>query len=313
MQVFSSLLELKNAYEQIKDENLAVALGTFDGVHIGHQNVILQAVKLAKKYNGISAVFTFSNHPLSVIAPKAAPLIINDTLAKIRDIEALGVDILCNIEFTAEMSKMPPIAFMQMIQEYLAPKFVVTGPNYTFGVRGEGTPMLLQKDGSKYGFEAYMHHFVYCQSSMVSSTVIRRALLSGDLEKANKMLGKPFSIDEEVIHGKKRGRTLGYPTANLAIKDTRAMLPNGVYIVYAYVDGIKYNAIASIGTNPTFKDISRRVEVNIFDFNQDIYGKIIRIDFLKAVRREIKFSSVDALLLQLKKDVQTAKNYFVKE
>lgn len=313
MQVFSSLLELENACKQFHYENLAVALGTFDGVHIGHQNVILQAVKLAKKYKGTSAVFTFSNHPLSIIAPKAAPLIINDTLAKIRDIEALGVDILCNIEFTSEMSQMTPKAFMQMIQDYLAPKFVVTGPNYTFGIRGEGTPLLLQKDGAKYGFEAYMHHFVYCQSNMVSSTVIRRALLNGDLDMANKMLGKPFSIDEEVIHGKKRGRTLGYPTANLAIEDNRVMLPNGVYIVHAYIDGIKYNAIASIGTNPTFRDISRRVEVNIFDFNQDIYGKIMRVDFLQAIRREIKFSSVDALLLQMKKDVQTAKNYFVKE
>ncbi len=236
---------------------------------------------------------------------------INDTSAKIRDIKNLGVDILFNIEFTAQMSRMTPNEFMQMLKDYLAPKFLVTGPNYTFGIRGEGTPLLLQKEGKKYGFTAYMHHFVYCQSSMVSSTAVRREILSGDLDKANKMLGNPFSIDEEVIHGKKRGRILGYPTANLAINKNRVMLPNGVYIVYAYVDNIRYNAIASIGTNPTFKDISRRVEVNIFDFNKDIYGKVIRIDFLKAIRREIKFASVDALLVQMKKDVKTAKEYFL--
>ena len=311
MKIFSSLSDIQKM--NFKDKNLAVALGTFDGVHIGHQNVICEAVNLAKKNQGLSAVFTFSNHPRSVIFPERQMLIINDTLAKIRDIEALGVDFLFNVEFTKQMSSMQPEEFMQMLKECFAPKFIVTGPNYTFGAKGAGTPQLLQSEGEKYGFKAYMHHFVYCQNSMVSSTTIRKAILDGDLAKANKMLGKPFSIDEEVIHGKKRGRMLGFPTANLAIKDNRIMLPNGVYIVSAYVDGQRYNAVASIGTNPTFKDISRRVEVNIFDFHKDIYGKIIRVDFLAAIRREIKFTSVDALLSQMKKDVQKAKDYFVTE
>lgn len=311
MKIFSSLSDIKKF--DFADKNLAVALGTFDGVHLGHQNVICEAVNLAKKNHGSSAVFTFSNHPRCVIFPDRKLPLINDTLAKIRDIENLGVDYLFNVEFTAQMSNMMPEDFMQMMKDCFAPKFVVTGPNYTFGAKGAGTPQLLQQDGAKYGFKAYMHHFVYCQNSMVSSTAIRKAILEGDLAKANKMLGKPFSIDEEVIHGKKRGRMLGFPTANLAIKDDRIMLPNGVYIVSAYVDGRKYGAVASIGTNPTFRDISRRVEVNIFDFSKDIYGKIIRVDFLEAIRREIKFTSVDALLSQMKKDVQKAKNYFVTE
>lgn len=311
MKIFSSLSDIKKF--DFADKNLAVALGTFDGVHLGHQNVICEAVNLAKKNHGSSAVFTFSNHPRCVIFPDRKLPLINDTLAKIRDIENLGVDYLFNVEFTAQMSNMMPEDFMQMMKDCFAPKFVVTGPNYTFGAKGAGTPQLLQKEGAKYGFKAYMHHFVYCQNSMVSSTAIRKAILEGDLAKANKMLGKPFSIDEEVIHGKKRGRMLGFPTANLAIKDDRIMLPNGVYIVSAYVDGRKYGAVASIGTNPTFRDISRRVEVNIFDFSKDIYGKIIRVDFLEAIRREIKFTSVDALLSQMKKDVQKAKNYFVTE
>ena len=311
MKIFSSLSDIKKF--DFADKNLAVALGTFDGVHLGHQNVICEAVNLAKKNHGSSAVFTFSNHPRCVIFPDRKLPLINDTLAKIRDIENLGVDYLFNVEFTAQMSNMMPEDFMQMMKECFAPKFVVTGPNYTFGAKGAGTPQLLQKEGAKYGFKAYMHHFVYCQNSMVSSTAIRKAILEGDLAKANKMLGKPFSIDEEVIHGKKRGRMLGFPTANLAIKDDRIMLPNGVYIVSAYVDGRKYGAVASIGTNPTFRDISRRVEVNIFDFSKDIYGKIIRVDFLEAIRREIKFTSVDALLSQMKKDVQKAKDYFVTE
>lgn len=311
MQVFSSLLDIKNL--NLQDKNLAVALGTFDGVHIGHQNVILQAVKLAKEHQGMSAVFTFSNHPLSIIAPKRKPLIINDTLAKIRDIENLGVDILFNIEFTPQMCQMTPEEFLKMLHDYLAPKFLVTGPNYSFGAKGAGTPELLKNSGEKYGFKAFIQHFIYCHNNMVSSTEIRKALAEGDLDGANKMLGKPFSINEEVIHGKKRGRLLGFPTANLAIEIKRAMVPNGVYVVEAYVKGQKYQGVASVGTNPTFEDISRRVEVNIFDFNHDIYGEIIRVDFLKMLRREIKFTSVDALLHQMKKDVKRTKDYFVKE
>ena len=308
MRIFSSLDDIKKA--GLKFPHLAVALGMFDGVHIGHQTVIAQAVKLAKEHGGTSAVFTFSNHPLTILAPDKKPLYINDEPAKIRDIEALGVDLLFNIEFTKQLSAMSPDDFMAMLRDYLSPEFVVTGPNYSFGSMGKGTPELLAEKGSQYGFKAYMHHFVYCRNSMVSSTAIRRALIDGDLDRANQMLGKPFSIDEEVSHGKKRGRLLGFPTANLMLSDDRAMVPNGVYIVAAYVDGRRYNAIASVGTNPTFRDISRRVEVNIFDFAHDIYGKVIRIDFLKAIRREIKFTSVDALLIQIKKDVQTAKDYF---
>lgn len=308
MRVISSLSEIKEI-QNLKQENLAVALGTFDGVHIGHRNVILEAVKLAKQHNGKSAVFTFSNHPLSVIAPNHKPLIINDTMAKIRNIAQLGVDYLFNIEFTQELCKMSPENFIKMLYENLAPKYLVTGPNYSFGAKGKGTPDLLRAFGSEFGFKVYTHHFVYCQNNMVSSTLIRQSLLEGNLDVANEMLGHAFSIDEKVIHGKKRGRKLGYPTANLAIKENRVMLPNGVYIVQAYVDGKCYGAIASIGTNPTFSDISRRVEVNIFDFRQDIYDKIIRVDFLKAIRREIKFSSVDALLNQMHKDVAMAKAY----
>lgn len=311
MKIFSSLEDIKKS--GLKFPNLAVALGMFDGVHIGHRTVIEKAVKLAHEHHGTSAVFTFRNHPMSVIAPSRKPLIINDNAAKVRDIEDIGVDVLVDIEFTKELSAMSPEAFMAMLRDYLAPKFVVTGPNYSFGAMGKGTPELLAKEGGKYGFKAYMHHFVYCQNSMVSSTAIRLALLDGDLDSANKMLGRPFSIDEEVSHGKKRGRLLGFPTANLMLSDDRAMVPNGVYIVAAYVGGRRYDAIASVGTNPTFRDISRRVEVNIFDFSHDIYGEIIRIDFLKAIRREIKFTSVDALLMQIKKDVQTAKDYFAAE
>ena len=313
MRVFSSLSQIQELNTDLKQANLAIALGTFDGVHIGHRNVILEAVKLAKQHDGKSAVFTFANHPLSIIAPNHKPLIINDTLAKIRDIEKLGVDYLFNVEFTPELCKMSPENFIKMLYENLAPKYLVTGPNYSFGAKGKGNPDLLREFGNQYGFKVYTHHFVYCQNNMVSSTLIRRALLEGNLDIANEMLGHAFSIDEKVIHGKERGRKLGFPTANLAIKENRVMLPNGVYVVYAYVDGKRYDAIASIGTNPTFSDISRRVEVNIFNFHQDIYDKIIRVDFVKAIRREIKFTSVDALLKQMHKDVAVSKAYFAKE
>lgn len=310
MQVFTSLSEFKLQHH--KYANIALALGTFDGIHIGHQNVILQAVKLAKEHGGTAAVLTFSNHPISVLNHERTPLIINDTPTKINTISQLGVDILLNIEFTRDLAQLSPHDFMAMLERDIGPKYVVTGPNYSFGLHGAGRPALLQAEGPRYGFQAYMHHFVYCQNSMVSSTLIRLAISDGDLERANKMLGRYFSIQEEVIHGKKRGRMLGFPTANLAVNNERLMLPNGVYIVYAYVRGQRYHAVASIGTNPTFMDITRRVEVNIFDFNENIYGEILRVDFVKPIRREIKFTSVDALLAQMKKDVKYAQEYLAK-
>lgn len=290
--------------------NLSVALGMFDGVHRGHQSIINRAVEIAQQTGGKSAVFTFRNHPLSVLAPESMPPQIGDTRLKEMLIERLGVDILVCLPFTKELSRERPEDFLIQLQRYLAPRHVVTGPNFTFGSKGKGTQRMLLRVGPDYGFEAELCSAIQEEGSPVSSTRIRRLLSEGRLTEANLFLGYPFTFVGYVIHGDRRGRTLGFPTANLAIPDARVMLPNGVYAAEAVAEGRTYRALANIGTNPTFPGCNRRMEVNLQDYGGDLYDKLLEVRFLAQLREEKKFASVDELVHQMHRDKETAKKYW---
>lgn len=305
MQVFSKIMDLTQLYPRI-----VMALGTFDGVHVGHQSIIRQAVSLAEKIQGISVVFTFSNHPLSVIAPEQAPLQIGDMISKENILTELGVDILVNIPFTKKFAKISPERFLETLQENFAPAYIVVGPNFSFGYRGNGNPRMLVREGHTYGFKAEIAAVVQWQGHTVSSTRIRELLLGGNLDLANEFLGRPFSFGGRVVHGDRRGRLLGFPTANLAIADSRAMLPNGVYAVRVTLQGKGYEGIANIGTNPTFEGCNRRLEVHILDFSGDIYDAALQVQFLKKIRDEQKFPSAEHLVRQLHEDKATARTLF---
>lgn len=301
MQIFSTITNLTNTYD-----NIVIALGTFDGVHRGHQSIIQQAIHLGKSIGGVCVVFTFSNHPLTILSPTNAPLRISDNRCKQADMAALGVDILMNVPFTKKMSALAPLEFLQLLRDNFAPKYVVVGPNYSFGRKGEGTPRMLLQKGAAYGFIAEIHPVVQVNHHLISSTKIRNLLLGGQLEAANTMLGKPYRISGSVIPGDQRGRLLGFPTANLSIGEHRAMLPNGVYAVRTTVDGTAYRAVANIGTNPTFNGLTRHVEVHLLNFAQDLYEKTIFVEFLKKIRDEKKFSGKDALINQIQADITAA-------
>ena len=301
MQIFSTITNLTSTYD-----NIVIALGTFDGVHRGHQSIIQQAIHLGKSIGGVCVVFTFSNHPLTILSPTNAPLRICDNRCKQADMAALGVDILMNVPFTKKMSALAPLEFLQLLRDNFAPKYVVVGPNYSFGRKGEGTPRMLLQKGAAYGFIAEIHPVVQVNHHLISSTKIRNLLLGGQLEAANTMLGKPYRISGSVIPGDQRGRLLGFPTANLSIGEHRAMLPNGVYAVRTTVDGTAYRAVANIGTNPTFNGLTRHVEVHLLNFAQDLYEKTIFVEFLKKIRDEKKFSGKDALINQIQADITAA-------
>lgn len=303
MQIFSTITNLTKNYS-----NIVVALGTFDGVHVGHQNIIKQAIELAKSINGVSVVFTFSNHPLTVISPDNAPLYISDNRCKQQAMEELGVDILENVVFTKKFANLSPIEFMKLLQENFAPKYIVVGPNYTFGFKGEGTPKVLLKKSASYGFVSEIQPVVHMNHHVVSSTRIRNLLAAGKLDDVNVLLGRPFRISGPVIHGDERGRLLGFPTANMAISPHQAMLPNGVYDVNVIVAGTKYKGVANIGTNPTFNGINRHVEVHILEFKENIYEKIIFVEFLHKIRDEEKFSSIEELIQQIHADIKSVSN-----
>jgi len=300
MQVYHKLKDFTKQFPRV-----AIALGMFDGVHIGHQSIIRRAVELAG-VDGTSAVFTFSNHPMSVLSPAHMPLQIGTEALKAQQAEELGVDLFVSIPFTRDFAQRTPEEFLALLREDFAPRYVVTGPNYTFGQKGRGTQRQLLREGSDYGFQAEICPAILRDGRPVSSTRIRALIAEGRLAEANDFLGHPFRVIERVIHGDRRGRTIGFPTANLPIGAHAAMLPNGAYAVRVRVGAAWYGGMANIGSNPTFDGTNRRIEANIAAFDDDLYDQEITVDFLAKLRDEQKFSSALELVRQLKKDQANA-------
>ncbi len=305
MQVFSTVDKLCDQYP-----NITVALGTFDGVHIGHQKIIGRAVALAKAIQGTSVVFTFSNHPLSIVDPQRCPaqLISNEYKAEL--MQELGVDVLLNIPFTFELLKYSAAEFIHLLKMNLTPKHIVIGPNYSFGYKCAGNPALLAEAGLKENFEVEVHPAVLMDGDIVSSTLIRKFIAEGNVSAGARLLGRNFRIKGQVITGDQRGRILGFPTANLALPDKFAVPNNGVYAVKTYYDHHVYPSIANIGINPTFNGTNRHIEVHLLNFSGDLYHQFIEIEFLEKLRSEKTFPGVHELIEQIKTDIQAAQSYY---
>ena len=301
MEIYTKITDVSHKYG-----NVALALGMFDGLHLGHQSIIRRAVDLAKADGGTAMVMTFANHPLTVIAPDQVPLMLSDNETKASIIEKCGVDVLFSIPFTKYFSRIAPEDFLGMLRDNIAPKFVVTGANYTFGRMGKGNRKMLLRLASSFGFAADICPTVLRDGKAISSTRIREFLASGDLATANDFLGRPFEFGGRVVHGDRRGRTLGFPTANVKVSKERAMLPNGAYAVEVCLDGDVYDGLANIGNNPTFEGKERRLEVNIQNFDADIYDRFIETRFLAKLRDERKFAGAEELIKQLRRDRERA-------
>ena len=303
MEIIKKIAGLTKKYPQP-----VVALGMFDGVHLGHASVIRHAIDTAQKIGGTSIVFTFSNHPLTVIAPEDAPLMIGSRNLRREIFSDMGVDVLIEIPFTKDFSRKSPEEFLELLQEKISPAYVVTGPNYTFGRFGRGNGRMLLREAENFGFKAEVCQAFTVDRKTVSSTRIRALIAAGDLTSANELLGRNFTYAGEVVNGDRRGRKIGFPTANLEIADYRAMLPNGAYIVRVKVRGKFFNGIANVGNNPTFKVAKRRLEVFIDNFSGDIYGEEIFVSFVSKLRDEKIFASVEDLKTQLNEDLRVMRN-----
>ena len=301
-------MDIIKKFAKVSYEKPVVALGMFDGVHVGHASVIRRAVEIATEIHGTSMVLTFSNHPLSVIAPENAPLAVGDKFLRREIFESIGVKVLIEIPFTKELCRKSPEEFLELLRERIAPVYVVTGQNYTFGRLGRGNGRMLIREGENYGFKAEICPTITIGKKTVSSTKIRALIAAGDLSAANELLGRNFTYTSQVMHGDKRGRKLGFPTANLEIEDRHSMLPNGVYVVRVKVGDEIFNGIANIGNNPTFKVAKRRLEVFIDNFSGDIYGENISVSFVEKIRDEKTFDSIDELKTQLRADLDFLKS-----
>lgn len=280
-----------------------VALGTFDGLHRGHLDVIGTAKQEAEHTGAKLAVFTFSNHPLEWINPAHVPVALVTPAVKLQLLESLGVDVLIDIPFNQLVADLLPQQFLERLRA-LNYSCLVVGENFTYGQRGVGNVYTLAASAQAMGFKLIVRKLVSNNGTIVSSTEIRRLITAGEVQQAAKMLGRSYSISGIVAHGNERGRLLGYPTANLELVDAHVAIPlGGVYAVRAYVDGSVYGGMANIGKNPTFGDVEKpRLETNIFGFSGDIYGKTLTIEFVQRIRGEVKFAGIDALKAQLAQD-----------
>lgn len=289
-----------------KDPNSVVTVGTFDGVHLGHRAIMDTVAEKAEDRNARSVIVTFDPHPRDIINPGEAGIKLLTTLEERREIlEGLGIDLMVVIPFDRDFSLLTSEEFVRdIIVDKIGVSEFVIGYDHHFGRDREGSIDTVKRLGEEIGFDAYVVSRQEVGNHTVSSTAIRNALSEdGNVELASELLGRPYLLNGTVVHGDKRGKQIGFPTANIKPEHHNKIIPkDGVYAVKVRVEGKWYGGMMNIGTRPTFDGKARILEVNLFDFNEEIYGKNLQIRFYKRLRNETRFESVEELKEQLKKD-----------
>jgi len=285
----------------------AVALGVFDGIHLGHRAILGTAVAQARRHGLAALACTFEPHPIDVLQPGRAPLPLTTLAERLELIAETGIDTAVVITFTPAVAAVEPEAFVRdVLVGTLGARHVVVGFNHRFGRRARGDAGLLEALGAELGFHAHVVPPTTVDGVLVSSSEIRAALQAGDLPRAAKLLGRPYAVQGEVVRGVGRGRTLGFPTANVN-SDRPLPLPAGVYACHAFLDTARYRAVINLGVRPTFGGTELAVEAHLLDFAGDLYGRRIKLQFLRRLRDEMRFPDVEALRTQIAQDVAAAR------
>lgn len=300
-----STLEVIHNYKKFKtSKKTIVTIGTFDGVHIGHQKIIEQLVFEAKKEDAVSVVLTFFPHPRMVLQTDNTIKLIHTIDERITALEKTGLDYLIVHPFDEEFSRLTAIDFVRsVLVEYLNTSTLIIGYDHRFGKNREGNFEQLEEFGHMYDFEVKQIPAQDINDISVSSTKIRNALKDGDVKKANNYLGSPFSLTGTVVYGDQIGNTIGYPTANIAIEEKYKLIPKkGAYLVSTRIADVLYYGMMNIGNRPTVHGKKKTIEVHLFDYEGNLYGKKLQISLLDFLRKEQKFSSVTDLQKQLALD-----------
>jgi len=302
MQIIDDLTFIKEDFA-----SPVVTIGNYDGLHLGHQAIIKRVIELARQGKGEAVVLTFEPHPVKFLHPELQIPLITPYRKKMMLLTQFGVDVTINLPFTEDIARMSAREFIQdIVQRRIAPRQVVVGFNFTFGKGRTGTSEELKKIGESLGFKVEIIPPFYVDGEIVSSTRIRELIARGDIKEANRMLGSNFFMLGRVIHGHARGKGLGFPTANLEI--TQDLYPNdGVYAATVIVDERRYDGVVNIGTNPTFNDGQLAVEVFLFDYQGDLYGKELQVALVDKIRDEQTFPSAELLVRQIEQDIQRAR------
>ncbi len=286
-------------------------IGNFDGVHLGHQAVLSQLAMKGDMLNLPAVVITFEPQPNEFFAPDKAPARLSRFREKVEALRCYSIDEICVLRFNEKLARMSAQSFIeQLLIDGLNVRYLVVGDDFKFGKDRQGDFELLQQAGAQYGFQVVNMHTFSIKQKRVSSTRIRQALKTGDLVLAEQLLGRPYKMSGRVAHGQKLGRTLGFPTANIHLHRQKVPL-SGVYAIQVFgIEGEPVNGVANVGVRPTVGESKALLEVHLFDFNRDIYGEHVQVNFLHKLRDEQKFNGLDALVKQIELDCERAKAYF---
>jgi riboflavin kinase / FMN adenylyltransferase len=283
--------------------SLSIAIGVFDGVHIGHQALIHQTASRAKRQGGRALAATFDPLPIQALAPGAPPSALSDVDERVRLLHAAGADDVVVFHFTKEFSTLTADEFVRRLTGAGEVRQIFVGEDFQFGRDRGGDVRTLAAAGSDHGFEVLVAPPVTLDGEIVSSTRTRNALLAGDVVSAARLLGRPYSVTGTVVHGDKRGRALGFPTMNLSVPRHRLLPRDGIYAMWATVNGQRVAAAASLGVRPTFGGGDRVLEAYLLDWSGDAYGDSVEAAFVKRLRDELRFSSAAELSDQIARDV----------
>ncbi|NTV13202.1 MAG: bifunctional riboflavin kinase/FAD synthetase [Desulfobulbaceae bacterium] len=307
MQLYRSLEELPE-----KPRNTFVTIGNFDGVHLGHQMLFSEVVGKAYRHQGVSIAITFDPHPLQVVRPQFGLKLISTFEQKVELVQMANLDILIVLPFTPELAATPADLFIARLLQQVGVTELVVGYDYAFGKGRQGDIPFLKEQGQKHGFAVSVVEAYYVDNMLASSTKIRELVTQGRMREVRKLLGRYYQIRGEVKMGKKRGGAeLGFPTANLHIAPEDLCPKHGVYVTQVTYGGKCYGGVLNIGQNPTFAardgELPIRAETHIFDFDQEIYGHPIKVNLLRFLRDEKKFSGPTELAAQISEDIRQAK------
>jgi riboflavin kinase/FMN adenylyltransferase len=296
--------------EGVQLQDTWLTIGTFDGVHRGHQEIVRSLVSKAHADGSEAVVLTFYPHPAVVIGKRQNPSYLTTPEERAELLGALGVDIVVTFPFTPQVSKISAQEFINLLNSHLGMRHLTVGPDFALGHNRIGNHQYLSEVGGELGFEVSIVNPVEIDGQVVSSSRIRAALREGEIGEVNNLLGRPYFVKGHVVPGDGRGHTIGIPTANLSMWFERALPKSGVYVTRGIVNGNTYGSVTNIGTRPTFTSENERlqVEAHLLDFNDQIYGLEVQLNFISHLRDEQRFSGVDTLISQIQQDILQAKN-----
>ena len=288
----------------------ALTIGVFDGVHRGH-HMLIDRLRAEATNRGLgSGVVTFHPNPITVLRPEVPLSYVTTLEQRVELLHERGVDWVAVVQFTSELALVSAEDFARILVEEARMQLLLVGQDFAFGRGREGNVPRLRQLGADLGFEVATVPLLAEGDGEISSTRVRRALAGGEMEEVARLLGRPYSLRGPVLHGDERGRTIGFPTLNVGVSPDQALPPNGVYVTRAELGGRDYQSTTNIGTQPTFDGTRRRIETHLLDFTGDAYGQVVRIELLRRLREERKFTGVDALIAQIHEDLAATRAYF---